>query len=91
MPCPLFFAPVKVFEEALNAVKFLGSLKKLGPAQNILGPVKGQGISVPSISREVRRSKLSVANPCKVLRKWCKLSFLIAPSKILIHLPIKLL
>ena len=27
------------------AVKFLGWLKKFGPAQNILGPVKGQGIS----------------------------------------------
>ena len=32
-------------EEALNAVKFLGWLKKFGPAQNNLGPVKGQGIS----------------------------------------------
>ena len=34
----------EVFEEALNAVKFLGWLKKFGPAQNILWPVKGQGI-----------------------------------------------
>ena len=34
----------KGFEEALNAVKFLGWLKKFGPAQNILGPVKGQDI-----------------------------------------------
>ena len=33
----------KVFEEALNAVKFLGWLKKFGPAQNIFRPVKGQG------------------------------------------------
>ena len=33
-----------VFEEALNALKFLGCLKKIGPAQNILRPVKGQGI-----------------------------------------------
>ena len=42
----LFFcARTKVFEEALNAVKCLGWLKKFGPAQNILGPVKGQGIS----------------------------------------------
>ena len=41
----LFFcAGTKGFEEALNAVKFLGWLKKFGPAQNILGPVKGQGI-----------------------------------------------
>ena len=41
-----FFAGTKVFEEALNAVKFLGWLKKFGPAQNILGPVKGQGINM---------------------------------------------
>ena len=34
-----------VFEEALNAVKFLCWLKKFGPAQKILGPVKGQGIN----------------------------------------------
>ena len=36
----------KGFEEALNAVKFLGYLKKFGPAQNSLGPVKGQGIKL---------------------------------------------
>ena len=40
-----FFAGTKVFEEALKAVKFLGWLKYIGPALNILGPVKGQGIS----------------------------------------------
>ena len=41
----LFFcAGTKIFEEALNAVKFLGWLKKFGPAQNSLRPVKGQGI-----------------------------------------------
>ena len=39
-----FCAGTKVFEEALNAVKFLGWLKKFGQAQNILGPVKGKGI-----------------------------------------------
>ena len=39
-------ASAKVFEEALNAVKFLGRLKIFGPAQNIMGPVKGQGISI---------------------------------------------
>ena len=43
-----FCASIKVFEEALNAVKFLGWLKKFGPAQNILRPVKGQGITVLS-------------------------------------------
>jgi hypothetical protein len=41
-----FCSGTKVFEEALNAVKFLGWLKKFGPAQNILGPVKGHGILV---------------------------------------------
>ena len=39
-----FCAGNKVFEEALNTVKFFGCLQKFGPAQNILGPVKGQGI-----------------------------------------------
>ena len=39
-----FCASTKVFEEALNAVKFLGWLKIFGQAQNILGPVTGQGI-----------------------------------------------
>ena len=34
-----FCADTKVFEEALNAIKFLGWLKKFGLAQNILGPV----------------------------------------------------
>ena len=40
----VFCAGTKVFEEALSAVKFVGWLKKFGPAQNILQPVKGQGI-----------------------------------------------
>ena len=35
----VFYAGTKVFEKALNEVKF-------GPAQNSLGPVKGQGINV---------------------------------------------
>ena len=38
-------AGTKVFEEALNAIKFLDWLKKFGPAQKTLGLVKGQGIS----------------------------------------------
>ena len=41
-----FCAGTKVFEETLNAVKFLGWLKIFGPDQNILGPVKGQGITI---------------------------------------------
>jgi hypothetical protein len=39
------------FEEALNAIKFLEWLKTFGPAQNILGPVKGQGIRALFIQR----------------------------------------
>ena len=39
-----FCASTKVFEEALNAVKFLGWHKIFGGAQIFLGPVKGQGI-----------------------------------------------
>ena len=42
----VFCAGTKFFEEALNAVKFLVWLIKFGPAQNILGPVKGQGIKI---------------------------------------------
>ena len=42
----VFCAGTKVLGDALNAVKFLGWLKKFGPAQNILRPVKGQGISL---------------------------------------------
>ena len=41
----VFCAGSKVFEEALIAVKFLGWLNKFGLAQNILGPVKEQGIN----------------------------------------------
>jgi hypothetical protein len=49
-----FCAGTKVFEEALNAVKILGWLKKFGPAQNILGPVKGQGISMKSLNQKFK-------------------------------------
>ena len=44
-----FCAGTKCFEEALNTVKFLGWLKKFGPAQNILVPVKGQGIHLSAV------------------------------------------
>ena len=40
------FSDCKIFfDEALNAAKFLGCLKKCGPAQTFFGPIKGQGIS----------------------------------------------
>ena len=48
----VFCTGPKVFEEALNAVKFLGWLKKFGPAQYILGPIKGQGISEWNITQK---------------------------------------
>ena len=38
-----------------NAVKFLGWLKKFGPVQNILGPIKGQGIK--SIEEKMSSSR----------------------------------
>ena len=41
----IFLSGTKCLWLALNAVKFLGWLKKSGLTQNILGPVKGQGIS----------------------------------------------
>jgi hypothetical protein len=40
-----FCAGTKVFEEALNSVKFLGWLNKFGPAQNIFRTLKGQGMT----------------------------------------------
>ena len=48
-----FYAGTKVFEEALNAVKF-------GPAQNILGPVKGQGISFHNNESLILQSSLTI-------------------------------
>ena len=42
---------VFVFEETLNALKVLGWLKKFGPAQNILGHVKGKALEALIIER----------------------------------------
>ena len=41
----IFLSGTKCLELAQYVNKFLGWLKTFGPAQNILGPVKGQGIS----------------------------------------------
>ena len=38
-----FCASRNIFEAALNAIQFSVGPKKIGPAQNILGPVEGQG------------------------------------------------
>ena len=56
----MFCAGTKVFEEALNAVKFLGWLKKFEPAQNILGPVTGQGTNELIM-------KMSISKLCPLL------------------------
>ena len=58
----VFCAGTKVFEDALNAVKFLGWLKKFGLAQNILGPVKGQGIRLLTYLKHHRNSKTYLGN-----------------------------
>ena len=42
-----YCAGTKSFGATLNAIQFLVWLKMFGSAQNILGPVEGQGISVP--------------------------------------------
>ena len=44
----------------LNTVKFLGWLKKFGPAQNILGPVKGQGIGSPATTNSIYLDHLKI-------------------------------
>ena len=61
-----FCAGTKVFEKALNAVKFLGWLKKFGPAQNILGPVKGQGITVFDMKVTIFHVKKTCQQKCGV-------------------------
>jgi hypothetical protein len=72
----------KSFEEALNAVKFLGWLKKFGPAQNILGPVKGQGIRVleldvivlPTFS-DIEKYLRMILSSIEIPKKWLNLCF----------------
>ena len=52
--------------------KFLGWLKKFGPEQNILGPVKGQGISASSKTFvPAQKTLLLIANHLLVLHKMC--------------------
>ena len=46
---------------ALNAVKFLGWLKKFGPAQNILGPVKEQGIT-QNVQKKIPKYEVNLAS-----------------------------
>ena len=54
-------AGTKVLEEAINAVpNFLCWLKKNGPAQKILGPVKGQGICLCLEQAEVNTRSIQL-------------------------------
>ena len=62
-----FCAITKVFEEAINAVKFLGWHKIFRPAQNILWPVKGQGRRLPQHDR---------AHPLGPKSAWIKIPHL---------------
>ena len=46
----IFWSCTKCLRLEQYASKFLGWLKKFGPAQNIFGPVKGQGINIKTES-----------------------------------------
>ena len=64
-----FFASTKVFEEALNAIKLLFLLKKFGPSQKFLRPVKGCSLC----RREPCATKATGFNSTKILKIcWCK-------------------
>ena len=52
-----FCASTKVFNEALNAVQFFRWLKIFLPPQNILGPVKAQGIKLLKLIYKGRQKK----------------------------------
>ena len=69
----VFCAGTKVFEEALNAVKFLGWLKKFGPVQNILEPVKEQGIN--NVKLTVKILSIYAAQQTK------KIAYNLSPNK----------
>ena len=78
-----FCAGTKVFEEALNAVKFLGWLKKFGLAQNILGPVKGQAKSLVLYRFQIvceGSNFLSLSKNVIAFMRWpCRKKFLAGP------------
>ena len=70
-----FCAGTKVVEEALDAFKFLGWLKNFGPAQNILGPIKWQGIKTLTAIQFIRSVVaviISITNSisCNTLSIW---------------------
>ena len=60
-----FCAGSKVFEEALNAFKFLGWLQKFVPAHKILGPVKEQGMRLFAKKTFLVSKKKYLRNPTK--------------------------
>ena len=73
----VFCACTKVFEKVLNAVKFLGWLKRIGPAQNILGPLKGQVIRVSDRNYENETVCFLEELKAKINCFWDFLSFTI--------------
>ena len=64
----MYFCASTNFLEALNAVKFLGWHKIFGPALNILGPVKGQGIRLWVFFRTVPDSTKNAINLNKLAK-----------------------
>ena len=66
----------------VNAVKFLGWLKKFGPAQNILGPLKGQGI-------RLSWRQVSGHDDWRRIRKqiWTEIDILVLPMPTNFHFP----
>ena len=65
-----FCASTKVLEEALILVKFLGWLKKFERAQNILGPVKGQGINLENFPELELRLRLDFIINNQFMFNW---------------------
>ena len=57
------------FEEALNTIIFLDWPKKFGLAQNILGPVKGQGINHLLFTRMLAVTILKETDDSRILQK----------------------
>ena len=72
-----FCAGTKGFEEALYAVKFLGWLKKFGPAQNILGPVKRQGKTYVLETPELGYEQQLYLHLTDVIVKVCRIKHLL--------------
>jgi hypothetical protein len=51
----IFWRGTKCLGLAQNVYKFYDRLKKFGPAQNVMGPVEGRGITLQSEYRASKR------------------------------------